>query len=85
MAREMLETAKARLVALTDGAVTAVGEALSKGDAKTAMTLLKSLGLMQPVKPGPAEAEEVAWEQRQEERREKSRKWEEEIRLLPGD
>jgi hypothetical protein len=83
--REMLETAKARLVALTDGAVTAVGEAMVKGDAKTAMTLLKSLGLLQPVKPGPTELDEVKWEQGQEERKKKSRKFEEEMRLLPGD
>jgi len=61
--QEAMETARARLVALAGEAVTAVGGALEKGDVRTALTVLKALGLISQPKTGPTSVEEVKREQ----------------------
>jgi hypothetical protein len=56
---QMEQSARSRLVGMTDKATVAVEKALEKGDARTAMQLLKGLGILKERKAGPGNAEEV--------------------------
>ena len=56
----------------------------SKGDAKTALAVLKSLGLMKPVEVGPTGLEEAEWSMLQEPSRKASRMRDAEFRALEG-
>ena len=56
---DLTATAKARLTAAADGAVTAVVTAMGKGDARTAMALLGKLGLLKPQKVGPTDPADI--------------------------
>jgi hypothetical protein len=67
--RDALVTARGRLLALTERAVTAVEKAMEKGDGRLAMRLLEKMGLTDPPKPGPTEVEEVRREQARDKRR----------------
>ena len=57
--RQMDESVRHRLVALADRAVTALNNALLTCDAKTAVSLLKGLGMLSPVKHGETDVEVV--------------------------
>jgi len=57
--RQMDESVRNRLVALADRAVTAINNALLTCDAKTAMSLLKGLGMLSAVKHGETDVEVV--------------------------
>jgi hypothetical protein len=57
---ELKESCQGRLLALTEKATGAVESALDKGDAKTAMTLLTRLGLIQKQTTECTDEEEVA-------------------------
>jgi hypothetical protein len=61
--QDALATARGRLLAMSDLAVTTVGKAMNAGDSKTALAVLKSLGVMDRVQPGPTDPEEVVREQ----------------------
>jgi AcrR family transcriptional regulator len=56
---EMEQSARSRLLMLTDQATEAVRGALEGGDAKTAMQLLKGLGILSQSPPRLTEAQEV--------------------------
>ncbi len=51
-----LESARGRLTALAELAVTTVGEAMRKGDARAALAVLKAMGTLAPPTPGPTDA-----------------------------
>jgi len=55
---ECRESARGRLMALTDNAVSAVSNAIDKQDIRTALTILKGLGVLTPVTPGSTDAQE---------------------------
>ncbi len=61
--QDMLDTARGRLLALTDTAVTAVAKSMEKGDAKTALVLLKHLGALRRATPGPTDPADVQRQQ----------------------
>jgi hypothetical protein len=54
---ERRESARARLMALTDDAVTVVTKAIDKEDTRTALTILKSLGVLTSITPGSTDEE----------------------------
>ena len=56
---ELTQGCRSRLLTLTDKAASAIEKSLEKGDAKTALQLLKGLGLLTPAQFGPTEVEEV--------------------------
>jgi hypothetical protein len=66
---DAIATARARLLAMTDLAVATVGKAMSRGDAKTAVAVLKAMGVMKRPNVGPVEVEEVKRVQDLEERK----------------
>ena len=87
--RDAVVTARGRILALTDTAVTALGKAMEKGDGRLAMRLLEKMGLTAAPEPGATEAEEVKREQAMEGRRVEveRRKAESELvldEMLPG-
>jgi hypothetical protein len=53
------ESCQSRLLALTDKATDAVEKALEAGDARTALQLLKGMGMIRPRAVGPTDPEEV--------------------------
>ena len=59
--KDAIDTARARLLALTDAAVTAVANALEKGDTKTAVILLKGLHIL--TRPAPGSTDPAALQQ----------------------
>ena len=59
---DVLATARARLLALTDAAVTTVTAAVARGDARTALAVLQRQGLLAPPQPGPTDPELIARE-----------------------
>jgi DNA-binding CsgD family transcriptional regulator len=56
---EMKETCRSRLLMLGGKAAGAIEKALEAGDAKTALQLLKGIGLLTPTPEKPTDAEEV--------------------------
>jgi len=56
---QLRESCQSRLLNLTDKATDAVEKALEAGDARTAMQLLKGMGLIGERKIGPTDAEEM--------------------------
>ncbi len=61
---DAVETARARLLALADAAVTTVAAAVARGDTKTALAVLGRQGLLAPPTPGPTDPELVARQDR---------------------
>jgi AcrR family transcriptional regulator len=57
--KDVLDTARGRLLALSDLAVSTVAKSLSRGDANTALKVLKSLGVMDRAQPGSTDPEEL--------------------------
>ncbi len=66
---ETRSSAQARFLAMSDLAVDNVCDALRKGDARTSLVVLKGLGLLTAVKPGSADADELARERDIEKRK----------------
>ena len=67
-------------IAGADGAaIRALGMALEKGDAKSAIVLLKSMGILKPAEPGSTDVEDVKKEQKIERKREDTRLFIEEL------
>jgi len=66
---ERRESARARLMALTDNAVTVVTKAIDKEDIRTALTILKGLGVLTSITPGPTDADQLKRERDVAERR----------------
>jgi hypothetical protein len=56
---DAIATARGKVLALTDAAIDAVRRALVKGDAKTALVILKSTGVLDRPEPGSTDPEEV--------------------------
>ncbi len=56
---DALATARGKVLALTDAAVDAVRRALTKGDAKTALVILKSTGILDRPEPGSTDPDEI--------------------------
>ena len=61
--KDVLATTRGRLLALTDLAVTTVTKAMTHGDAKTAMKILKSMGALDTPTPGATDPEEIERQQ----------------------
>lgn len=61
--KDVLDTARARLLSVTDVAVNTVLRAMKKGDARVALTILDRLGITTQPKPGPTDEEEVMQQQ----------------------
>jgi hypothetical protein len=59
--RELLETAQARLLELADAAITTVQDAISNGNSRAALAVLRGLGLLssRPLKAGLEDPEEL--------------------------
>ena len=81
---DVLATAKARLVAATDVAVTAVVNGMARGDAKTALTLLKQLGLLRPSRPGHTDPDRVAEDQQNDRHREEIQRFNDQDNAFAG-
>ena len=80
---DAIATARGRLLAMTESAVTTVSQAVSAGDAKTALTILKSLGLLGVPTPGSTDPSEVERKQRLENRKAEGKRFlEEELAIL---
>lgn len=56
---EMRESCRSRLLMLSDKAAGAIEKALDGGDARSALQLLKAIGLLAPTPPRPTDAEDV--------------------------
>jgi len=56
---DAIATARGKVLALTDVAIDAVRRAMAKGDAKTALVILKSTGILDRPDPGSTDPEEV--------------------------
>lgn len=54
--REVLESGHARALTLTDKALTTVDAAIEKGNVSAALQVIRHLGVLRPVKPGPTDA-----------------------------
>jgi transposase-like protein len=78
---EMRESSRSRLLMLTDKATVAVEKALESGDAKTAMQLLKAMGMLKDRPPGPTDPEEVTRISGLEKRKRVARREREEVRM----
>ncbi len=66
---------------MSDLACTTVGKAMMKGDAKTAVTLLKSMGIMKAPKPGSTDPQDVDRDRAIEHRTESLQRRKREIEL----
>jgi hypothetical protein len=60
---DALATARGRLLALSDIAVTAVSKAMQRGDGRLALKVLERMGIAERPTPGPTDTEEVKREQ----------------------
>ena len=81
---DVTATVKAQLLAAAGVAVKAVVRSMAGGDAKTAMALLKQLGMIAPPKPGYVEPEKVARAQRAERERAEMQLFTEEETAIMG-
>jgi hypothetical protein len=61
--------ARSSIMALTEPAVRAIAAALEGGDSKTALTVLKSLGLLVPQAPAPTDPDQVRKDRKIEKKR----------------
>lgn len=57
--KDVLDTARGRLLALSDLAVTTVAKSMVRGDAKTALKILQSLGTLDRAQPGSTDPKEI--------------------------
>jgi hypothetical protein len=81
--QDAIATARGRLLALTDTAVTAVGNAMQRGDGRLALRVLERIGIAERPKPGATDAAELKREMAMERRqREADRKAEESMTRL---
>jgi hypothetical protein len=67
--QDALATARGRMLALTDGALTAVGKAMARGDGRLAMRVLERMGIAEVPTPGATEVEEVERRQKVDRRK----------------
>jgi hypothetical protein len=56
---EAFASARHRLICIADDAVTTIGDAIHTGDARIAMELVRRLGLLTPITPGPEDPAEL--------------------------
>lgn len=80
--RDVLATSRGRLLSLSDLAVATVARAMNKGDAKTAVAVLKSLGVMDRPVPGATDPAEVERQQLLEQKKSNLARRKEENRVL---
>jgi hypothetical protein len=57
--KDILDTTRARLLALSDLAVSTVAKSMALGDARTAIKLLQSLGALERPQPGSSDPDEI--------------------------
>ena len=69
---DAIATARGRLLALTDAAVTTVHRSLQRGDGRLALKLLERLGIADRPTPGPTDPEDVKREQAVEQKNRES-------------
>jgi len=69
--QEMLESARARLLKGADAAVSAVLQAVAKGDSRAALAILKGIGALTPEQPGLTDPAMVAREMELDRRQER--------------
>jgi transposase-like protein len=67
--QEAVATARGRLLALSDQAVTTVANSVKAGDTRAALLVLKAMGAMDRPTPGPTDPEGVLREQELERKR----------------
>jgi hypothetical protein len=60
---QLFASAQNRLIALTDDAVTTVGDAITTGDVRTALELLRRLGVLAPLQIGSEDPAEMQRQQ----------------------
>jgi hypothetical protein len=77
--KDTAEAARGSILALSEPAVRAIAGALEKGDAKTALAVVKGLGLLSPAKVGACDAEGVKKEREIEKKREEQRLFSEDM------
>jgi len=61
--QDVLDTARGRVLALSDLAVTTIAKSMSRGDAKTALKVLQSIGALDRRKVGSTDPEEIERQQ----------------------
>ena len=61
---DLLDTARARVLSLTDLAVTTVARSMGRGDGKTALRILERVGVLDRAQPGSTDATEIARQQK---------------------
>jgi hypothetical protein len=71
--RDTFDSAHSSVLALTEPAIRAVAAALEAGDAKTGLSILKSLGLLSRPEPGSTSADDVRTEQRIEQKKQEKK------------
>jgi hypothetical protein len=64
--KDVIDTARGRILALSGLAVTTVARAMSTGNAKVAVEILKSMGILDRAEPGSTDATEVERKQKLE-------------------
>ncbi|MGD0541573.1 MAG: hypothetical protein ABSB33_08650 [Tepidisphaeraceae bacterium] len=69
---QLRESSRSRLLLLTEKATDAVEKALEAGDARTGLQLLKGMGLLRDLPPGPTDPAAVKRMSELEKRRQKS-------------
>jgi hypothetical protein len=57
--KDVIDTARGRILALSDLAVNTVAKAMTKGDASTAMKVLGAIGALDRVAPGSTDPDEI--------------------------
>ena len=70
--QDVLDTARGRVLALSDLAVNTIAKSMSGGDAKTALKVLQSMGVLERAKPGSTDPAEIKRLQDLEARRAKT-------------
>jgi hypothetical protein len=79
--QDAIATARGRMLALTDAAVTSVHKAMLRGDGRLALRVLEKMGVAEAVTPGPTEVEAVQRRQELERRKEELDRVKEEFGL----
>ena len=80
--QDVMATARGRLLALTDTAVTAVGKAMLQGDGRLALKLLERMGIAEPPQPGATDVDELKREQTLERKKQEIARRQEEDRVI---
>jgi hypothetical protein len=80
--QDALASARGRLLALADTAVTTVGNAMRAGDTRTALAILKAMGTLEKAAPGPTDEQEVQHDLKVEEERARRKRFIEKVEVL---